>query len=322
MPHETSDLPLITVVGAASKQGRSVVDSLTLSNRFQVRALTRRLDTALAQRWRDAGVDVRAVGLQPGMQRDLTAALRGSYGAFLMTPNIMPPADYELALGREQADSALTAGVSHVVFSGLENVDKRSAGRKWSPNFTDKALVEEYIRGLPVNSSFVYLAFFYTNIMEFYPPQQNGDELKFSLYLPHHVRMPFVDPMTATGPAVVEIFTRPQQYAGASLPIIGEILSGNEMAATFELVTGIRTVYEPVYTREALLRRFPDFASNEAFVRELLGMAEYAVEYGYYAEERDQAWSRQIDPEALTWEQFLTRYNWGGAHTTFGNGQA
>ena len=47
-----------------------------------MRALTRRLDTALAQQWRDAGVEVRAVGLQPGMQRELTAALRGSYGLF------------------------------------------------------------------------------------------------------------------------------------------------------------------------------------------------------------------------------------------------
>jgi hypothetical protein len=47
-----------------------------------VRALTRRLDTALAQQWRDAGVEVRAVGLQPGMQRDLTAALPVPTGLF------------------------------------------------------------------------------------------------------------------------------------------------------------------------------------------------------------------------------------------------
>ncbi len=313
-------LPLITVVGASSKQGRSVVDSLTRSGRYQVRALTRHLDTSLAQQWRDAGVDVRYVGLQPGMQRDLTAALRGSYGAFLMTPNIIPPADFEFELGREQTEAALAADVQHVVFSSLENVEKRTAGRKWAPNFTSKALVEEYIRSFPINSSFVYLAFFYTNIMEYYPPQPNDNGLTFSLYLPHHVRVPFVDPLTATGPAVVEIFAHPQKYAGASLPIIGEILSGDDMAATFERVTGIRTVYEPAYTREALIQRFPAIGTNEELVRELLGMAEYAVEYGYYGEDRDLAWSRQVDPQALTWEQFVTRYNWRGAHTTFGSG--
>ena len=138
-----------------------------------------------------------------------------------MTPNIIPPGDYEFALGREQADAALAAGAQHVVFSSLENVEKRTAGRKWVPHFTDKALVEENLRP-PITSSFVYLAFFYTNIMEFFPPASNGDGLTFSLYLPHHVRQPFVDPMTATGPAVVEIFEHPQQYAGASLPVIGK----------------------------------------------------------------------------------------------------
>jgi uncharacterized protein YbjT (DUF2867 family) len=317
-----TQLPLITVVGASGKQGRSVVDSLARSGRYQVRALTRRLDTALAQQWRNAGVDVRAFGLQPGKQRDLTEALRGSYGAFLMTPNIFPPADYEFELGREQADAALAAGVQHVVFSSLENVEKRTAGRKSAQHFTDKALVEQYIRGLPVTSSFVYMAFFYTNIVEFFPPQPTGDAdgLTFSLYLPHHAPMPFVDPMTAAGPAVVEIFAHPQRYAGASLPVIGEILSGDDMAATFERVTGIRTVYEPAYTREAFLQRFPAFGNNEHLVRELIGMAEYAVEYSYYAEDRDLEWSRRVDPQALTWEQFIIRHKWRGAQTTFGGG--
>ena len=316
---DKTGLPLITVVGASSKQGRSVVNSVARSGRYRVRALTRRLDIPLALQWRDAGVEVRAVALQPGMQRDLTSALRGSYGAFLITPNIVPPADYEFALGREQADAAIAAGVEHVVFSSLENVEQRTAGRKWVPNFTDKARVEEYIRRLPITSSFVYLAFFYTNIMEFYPPRSNGLGLKFSLYLPHHVLMPFVDPMTATGPAVVEIFAHPHRYAGSSLPIIGEILSGEEMAATFERVTGIRTVYEPTYTPEALVSAFPAIGSNEHLVRELIGMAEYAVEYGYYTEHRDLGWSRKVDPQALTWEQFITRHNWRGAHTTFGS---
>jgi len=73
-----SGLPLITVVGASGKQGRSVVDSLLSSGRYRVRALTRHLDTGLAQQWRDASVEVRAVGLQSGMRRDLTEALRGS----------------------------------------------------------------------------------------------------------------------------------------------------------------------------------------------------------------------------------------------------
>ena len=42
---ERIEKPLITVVGATSKQGRSVVNSLMQSQRFRVRTLTRRKDS-------------------------------------------------------------------------------------------------------------------------------------------------------------------------------------------------------------------------------------------------------------------------------------
>jgi uncharacterized protein YbjT (DUF2867 family) len=41
--------PLITVVGASSKQGRSVAEALLDSGRYRVRALTRRRDSQPAQ---------------------------------------------------------------------------------------------------------------------------------------------------------------------------------------------------------------------------------------------------------------------------------
>ncbi|MGO6719304.1 NmrA family NAD(P)-binding protein, partial [Rhizobium ruizarguesonis] len=85
--------------------------------------------------------------------------------------------------------------------STLENVDEITAGSKFAPHFTDKARVDAYIRGLPVRSSFVELAFFYTNLLEYYTPRKEGDALVFPIYLPEHFRAPFVDPLTATGPA-------------------------------------------------------------------------------------------------------------------------
>jgi uncharacterized protein YbjT (DUF2867 family) len=258
--------------------------------------------------------------LQPGVQAELTAAMRGSTGAFLMTPPIVrvPPADDEFTLGQELADAAVAAGVEHVVFSGLEHVEARTSGTKWAPHFTDKARVEAYIRSLPIRSSFVYLAFFYTNFLEYYVPHRGADGLTFAIYLPPHIPMPFVDPLTATGPAVREMFDHPTQYAGQSLPVIGEVLSAQDMVDTFVRVTGRRARYASAYAREDLLRYFPGFAANEHFVRELVGMVEYAVEYGYYAPERDLTWSRKIDPPALSWEQFLKRSNWQGEPLTFG----
>jgi uncharacterized protein YbjT (DUF2867 family) len=312
--------PLITVVGALSKQGRSVAHTLLQSGRYRVRALTGRVDAPEAQSLARQGAELVSVSLEVGHKKDLAGAFRGSHGAFLMTPPIFPPATHETDLGKQQADAAVEAGVQHIVFSSLENVEKITGGKKWVPHFTDKAKVEEYIRTLPVTSSFIYLAFFYTNLLEYFPPRVGGDTLRFSIYLPEDFRAPFVDPLTAAGPAVLEIFSNPDKYSGKSLPVIGDIISPNEMMEMFTRVTGKKAAYDSAFTRERFVQYFPGFGANELLVRELLGMAEYAVEYGYYRKDRDLQWSRQVDPPPLTWEQFLIRYNWRGAHTTFGSG--
>ena len=312
--------PLITVVGASSKQGRSVAEALLDSGRYRVRALTRRRDSQPAQILAQKGAEVVVAPLEPGKQAELTAAMRGSAGAFLMTPPIVkvPPAELEFTLGKELADAAVAAGVGHVVFSGLENVAARTGGTKWAPHFTDKAKVADHIRSLPIRSSFVYLAFFYTNFLEYYVPQRGKDGITFAIYLPPHIPMPFCDPLTAAGPAVREIFDHPTQYAGQTLPVIGEFLSAQDMVDTFVRVTGQRARYASAYSREDLLRHFPGFAADEHLVRELVGMVEYAVEYGYFAPERDLTWSRKIDPHALTWEQFLKRSHWQGDLLSYG----
>lgn len=314
--------PLITVAGASSKQGRSVATALLASGRYRVRALSRHADSAPMRQLAALGAEVVVVPLELGRQGELTAALRGSHGAYLMTPPttpVPPPDQPELALGYELADAAQAAGVQHVVWSGLENVDMRTASALWVPHFTEKALVEDYIRTLPMRSSFIHLAFFYSNILEYYVPQRRADgSLTIAIYLPPDIPMPFVDPLTATGPAVLEMFNHPETYAGRSLPVIGEVLTARQMVDTFVRVTGQKAHYASAYAREELLRHFPSFGQNEYLVRELVGMTQYAVEYGYYAPGRDLEWSRKVDPAALTWERFLRSSRWQGEKVSYG----
>src|ERR1700741_4140256 len=87
--------PLITVVGASSKQGRSVAETLLDSGRYRVRALTRRRDSQPAQILAQKGAEVVVAPLELGMQAELTAAMSGSAGAFLITPPLAKgaPAD-------------------------------------------------------------------------------------------------------------------------------------------------------------------------------------------------------------------------------------
>jgi len=314
----TDPKPIIVVAGSLSKQGRSVTESLLGSGRYHVRALTSRTDLAETLKLAERGAELIAVPLAINHRSDFVNAFRGAQGAFLMTPVVAPPATYEFAIGKDLADAAVEAGVDHIVFSTLENVDEISGGSKFAPHFTDKARVTAYIKGLPVRSSFVELAFFYTNLLEYYTPRKEGDTLVFPIYLPEHFRAPFVDPLTATGPAVLEIFDHPDSYVGQTLPIIGDVLSPAEMIETFKRVTGRKAVYASAYTPDELVRHFPEFGENPELVRENIGMAEYAVEYGYFRKDRDLAWSRRINPSSLTWEQFLIKTGWNGGKKAFG----
>lgn len=312
--------PLIAVVGASSKQGRSVASTLLASGRYRVRALGRNADSTPMRLLAEHGAEIAVVPLECHHQADFTSAFSGSHGAYLMTPPINPaPGQPEFALGRELADAAHAANVHHIVWSGLENVDVRTSGAKWAPHFTEKALVEDYIRALPLRSSFIYLAFYYSNLLEYYVPRRNPDDsLTMAIYLPPHAPMPFVDPLTATGPAVLEMFDHPEKYMGKAMPVIGEFLTALQIVDTFVRVSGQRASYASAYTREGLLRHFPQFGADESLVRELVGMTEYAVEYGYFAPERDMEWSRKVDPAALTWQQFLERSRWNGNLMSYG----
>jgi len=310
--------PLIAIAGATSKQGRSVAATLLQSQRFRVRALTRTKDSPEALRLEEGGAEIVAVPLELGRQKNLVAAFQGADGAFLMTPSIAPPATIEAALGRQLADAAVEAGVGHIIFSTLEDVDKITGGTKYAPHFTDKARVADYIRSLPISHSFVMLAFFYTNLLEYYVPRMEGDTLLLPVYLPEDFRAPFVDPLTATGPVVLEIFSNPERYNGKTLPIVGDIISPREMVETFQRVTGLKAEYRNAFTRDGLLHYFPEFAANELLVRELLGMVEYAVEYGYFGKEHNLDWSRRLNPDTLNWEQYLRTTGWRGDKRTFG----
>jgi len=314
---EEINKPLITIVGVLGKQGRSVAKTLLGTKQYRVRGITRRVDSHEAIPLTKQGVELVNISLHTGFKKEFVEAFRGSYGVFMMTPNIAPPQTHEFELGKELADAAVEAGVQHLIFSSLENVDKITDGKKFAPHFTDKARIEDYIRTLPITSSFIYMSFFYTNLIEFYTPIVQDDVLVFPIYLPNDFRAPFVDPLTATGPAILEIFSNPDHYSGKSLPVIGDIISPQEIVDVFIKVTGKRAVYSSAFTQEEFLDHFPEFRANETLVREIIGMSQYAVEYGYFGKNRDLEWSRQINPNTLTWQQFLHSTNWQGEKQPF-----
>jgi hypothetical protein len=100
--------------------------------------------------------------------------------------------------------------------------------------------------------------------------------------------------------------------------VVGDIISPNEMVETFKRVTGKKAAYSSAFTREELLHHFPAFGANEGFVHETEGMVQYAVEHGYFRKDRDLLWSRRVNPNSASWEQFLRTTGWQGQGRFFG----
>ncbi|MGO8041156.1 hypothetical protein AB9E11_35800, partial [Rhizobium leguminosarum] len=65
--------------------------------------------------------------------------------------------------------------------------------------------------------------------------------------------------------------------------------------------------------RSRACRHCPRSASR----RELLGMVEYDVDYGYFGKEHDLEWSCRLNPDTLNWEQYLKTTGWRGDKRSF-----
>lgn len=71
-------------------------------------------------------------------------------------------------------------------------------------------------------------AFFYTNLLEYYVLRMENGTLLLPIYLPEDFAAPFVDPLTAAGPAVLELFLHPELYRGKTTPVVGDVISPRE----------------------------------------------------------------------------------------------
>lgn len=91
--------------------------------------MTRNRSSLEAKKLEKLGAEIVEVPAGLGHKQDFVNAFKDSEGAFLMTPPIAPPDTSEFPLGCEMVDAAVEAGVKHIVFSTLANVEKITGGK-------------------------------------------------------------------------------------------------------------------------------------------------------------------------------------------------
>src|SRR5215469_10168636 len=135
---ESTNKKVIAVVGATGQQGGAVVRALQADNQFKVRALTRN-----PAKYRKLADEVVEADLN--RPETLAYAFNGAYGVFLVT-NFQEHGTSELKQATAAIRAAKDAGVKHLVWSTLPDVEAISKGKLHVPHFTGKAKVDRIVR--------------------------------------------------------------------------------------------------------------------------------------------------------------------------------
>ncbi|XP_066294011.1 nmrA-like family domain-containing protein 1 [Branchiostoma lanceolatum] len=217
---------LITVFGATGAQGGSVANALLEDQDFKVRAVTRNASSDKAKALQGKGAEIVQASLDD--PSTLGPALQGAHGVFVVT-NYWEHMDQEREIkqGKDIADAAKAAGVLHVVFSGLENVEK-IAGFP-CPHFDAKGQIEEYMTSLELPVAFVRFSFYYENYISMMKPQKQEDGT-YVLGVPMEGAAMDIVSAGDMGPAVRTIFRNWARWIRRAVGFSGDKLTIQQTA--------------------------------------------------------------------------------------------
>jgi len=218
---------VIAVVGATGQQGGAVVRALQAGNQFKVRALTRN-----PAKHRELADEV----IQADLNRPetLKSAFAGAHGVFLVT-NFGEEGIHEVEQATAAVRAAKDAGIKHVVWSTLPDVEAISGGKFHVPHFTGKAKVDRIVKETRfANHTFVIAPFYYQNLIGVLGPQKQTDgSASWALPIDPSVRSIHMGDVTELGDIVAGAFARPDQAGhGEYLPLVGDFMSFNEIIDT------------------------------------------------------------------------------------------
>jgi hypothetical protein len=215
----------------------------------------------------------------------------------------------EEAHGKKLVDAAKQAGVRHVMWSTLANVEKIS-GNKGVPHFTDKALVEEYIRSLQSSPhppfehvTFIAPAFYFQAFQTFFTPKLEGDTLVFSL--PDTKLLTGFD-VGETGLGVVNAFNNPKEFDMKRIDYYGSHMTPQEFIDDFAKVTGRKS--KLVLIPRDVFAKYPFPGAQE-----VANTFTWFNDYTYYGPDGNRELGRKATEGKLsTWTQFLQKTKWNG----------
>ena len=302
----------IAVLGATGAQGGGLVRAIQADpgGQFRARAITRNPSSDKATALAALGAEVVAADVDD--TGSLRRAFEGAHGAFCVTffwDHYSP--EKEIAEAGNMADAAKQAGVSHVIWSTLEDTrrfvplsDDRmpTLGGKYKvPHYDGKGEADALFTRAGVPTTFLLTSFYWENFIYFGSGPKRGPDGRLALVFPlGDKKLPSIA-AEDIGKCALWIFKRGREFSGKTVGIAGGHLSGAEMAAGMTRVLGEPVVYQDVPPEVFRSFGFPgadDLGNMFQFKRDF---------HEYYRGARSIEFTRSLNPELLTFEQWLER---------------
>jgi len=304
---------IIAVIGATGAQGGGMVRAIQAdkSGSFAARAITRNPNSEKAQALRAAGAEV--VGADIDKPETLGKAFAGAYGAFCVT-NFWEhfSAEREVTQARNMAQAAKAAGLQHVIWSTLEDTRKwvpledsrmpTLQGKYKVPHFDGKGEADQIFRDLGVPTTLLLTAFYWENLIYFGMGPQRGPDGILAITFPmDDKKLPSIA-VEDIGKAAYGIFKRGREFINKTVGIAGEHLTGAQMAGALTRALGQEVRYNSVPPE--VFRSFGFPAADD-----LGNMFQFKRDFNeYFCGARNLAFSRSLNPELQTFEQWLAKH--------------
>jgi len=307
-----ADAKIIAVVGATGSQGGGLLQAIQQhpGSGFVARALTRNPDSDKGRALAESSAQVVACNVDD--ENSLRKAFAGAYGAYCVTffwDHFS--AEKELAQATAMARAAKQAGLKHVIWSTLEDTrqwvplhDNRmpTLMRKYKvPHFDAKGQANRFFVEAGVPTTFLLTSFYWDNFIHFGMGPKRGPDGTLAITLPMgDKKLPGIA-AGDIGKCALGIFGRGQELVGKTVGIAGEHLSGMQMAAALTRALGRPVRYNDVPPEVYRSLGFPG-------AEDLGNMFQFKRDFNEdFCRARDVNFSRQLNPELLSFDAWLAR---------------
>ena len=256
----------ILVTGATGLQGGAVARHLLKLGKAEVRCLTRHPDSEAAKTFKQLGADVVKADFDD--PASLKPVLRGCTGVFGVT-NFWEAFLREYEQGANLIDATSEAGVGHLVLSTLPSTSKISNGAISVPVFETKARMEEHTRLRGVPFTFVHVAFYFENFINYFPPQKQPDG-NYGFGFPLAEAPLAALAVDDTGGVVTAIFENRAEFLGTTVEVVGDQMSAQQFAQIMSRVLRRKVTYNHIPRDTYAALGFPgarDLADMFEFLR-------------------------------------------------------